>query len=335
MAKTQKKSNITKPDKSQPLGGDEQKTEPSIVKSADSSPSPNKKPLYVFIGIALIVSLLAWLLVAQPFARPVAEVNGHLIYRQDTKKMTSKNKKINTKDAAIVLADKYLVEAIAEQQNVEVSQADLEQEFGKQINDQKESDPYTYQANINSLYFKKLGALNAGAYKGEYVVAHFSRNIAYDSPLLAEQKRFMPTIGNQAAIAADRAYAEKFINDLHTKVSSGKITFDQAMQAERKDSYLGEGAYGTLSHSRAFDTTLAQDSVLNTKSILKTINEIKPGTVTKPFVVKVPNSDKDDSKVDSFFLMVKMDSSKGGNTGKTFDEQLKQKKQELGYKINV
>ena len=350
MAKKENKSKNTGADSGQLVAGGNRKIDPSAGAQGDAkkvdgvvSGSPtksgmtgvSKRPLYVVAGIVLLLGVFGWMLVARPFEKPVAQVDGHKIYKRDTEQMTAKNKSVSTKDAAVALADKYLTQAMAEQQNVQVSQADLEQEFGEDVDSLKTSDPYTYQANVNSLYFKKLAALNAGAYKGKYVVAHFSRNIAYDSPLLAEQKRFDPSIGDPAAIAADKAYAQKFINNLYAQVASGKMTFDQAIEAEHKDSYLGENAYQTLSHSKAFDTSNTQDNILNTRSITEKIHSIKPGTTTKPFAVKVSNSDSNDSMVESFYLMVQMDSSKGGNSGKTFDQVLKQQKQELGYTINV
>lgn len=266
-----------------------------------------------------------------------AQSAGHKIYKKDVQKIIGNNKNISDHQAATVLADKYLVEAMAKEQGVTVTQEDIEYMYGPSITEQKINNSYAYQNKVNQLYFTKLAAYNTGLYKGQLLVTNFSRNIPYQSPLLEQKKAANPNIGNPAAIAADKKYAEDLINTLYQQVKEGKITFEQAAQIEQNDPAVGEKAYPTLPHSGAFDTLSKsrRNGLIQTDSIRQKINDIKPGQTSKPFVVSVANSINDDSMAESYFLVVKIDSSAGGNSGMSFEQEIAQAKQKLDYKVYV
>lgn len=267
-----------------------------------------------------------------------AQAAGHKIYKKDVLALRGKSKGVTDHQAATVLADKYLTEAIAKKNNITVSKQDVEKAYGKDFAGRKDSNRYSYQLAVNQLYFNKLQIQNQGDYKGELLVAHFSRYIAYDSPLLAEQKAGDSNIGNPDAIAKDKAYAQTFITNLYNQIKSKKITFAQAIQQERADPQVGEAGYPTLTHSGQFDTSSpysAQGKLIQTKSIQPKIQAMRAGEISKPFVVKVSNAIDNSSTAESYFLVVHMKSTSGGNHSTSFNEELMQYKKQLGYKVNV
>lgn len=265
-----------------------------------------------------------------------AQAAGHKIYKQDVKKLIGDNKNVSDHDAAKILADKYLTEAMAKQYGITVTDEDVQNAYkGIDIKQLKTKNPYGYQNLVNETYFAKLSASNEGVYKGKLLVAHFSRYVAYQSPLLAERKAQNPNLGNQAAIAADKKYAQDFITNLYNQIKAGKITFDQAIQMEHNDPVVGEKAYPSLSHSSTFDGPLSQIDLLNAYTIYQKVNAIKPGQTTGPFVVRVSSSMYDGSTAESYFLVVRLDSRSGGDGSMDFQQALAQAKQKLGYKVYV
>ncbi len=153
---------------------------------------------------------------------------------------------------------------------------------------------------------------------------------------MPEDKAHNPDLGNAEAIARDKKYAEDFITNLYNKVTSGQITFEQAMNMERKDPRVGLKAYPELEHSDSFDTTFRSRDVINSPSIREKISSIKAGEITEPFVVRVNNSLADSSSTaESYFLVVRMDETSGSYTGMDFDQYLNEAKQRLGYAIYI
>lgn len=293
--------------------------------------------------LIIVILIGAWMILHSVFhvgQKIYAQAAGHKIYKSDIENLIGNTKGVSDRQAATVLANQYLTQAMAKDQGITISDQDISAAYGPNITKQKTSNKYAYQNKVNQLYFNKLAAYNQGIYKGNLLVAHFSRNIPYDSPLLAEQKANDPSIGNQADVAADKKYAQKFITNLYDQLQAGKITWSQAVQAEHNDPVVGEKAYASLSHSGAFDTSstsVQRNGLLGAASIRQQISNIKPGQTSKPFAVRVSNSINPKSKAtaESYFLIVKMDSSAGGHSNVNFEQELDQAKQQLGYKVYV
>lgn len=307
-----------------------------------SPPEPksslNKRRLIVGGIAAVLVLIFGFLIISGqiPLGRKVyAEAAGHKIYKKDVDKIKGKAKGITDKQAATVLADKYLTEAMAKEADITVSDKDLVTSYGAQILKEKSNNPYAYQNKVNQVYFRMLSAENTGAYIGKLLITNFSRNVPYQSPALAEDKALAPTIGNPAAIAADKKYAKDLISKLYGQVKAGTITFDQAIEQERNDPVVGEKAYDTLPHSSAFDTSLSPNAILSTRTIREKINSIKAGETTAPFVVRTSDSETGNSTAESFFLVVQMDKTSGGNSKISFQQELTEAKKKLGYKVYV
>jgi hypothetical protein len=259
-----------------------------------------------------------------------AQAAGHKIYEPDVKQLIGNMKGITYHEAAVVLADKYLTEAMAKTDKISVSSQDRDVAYGKDINTQKNHQKFYYQRKINELYFRKLAAFNKGIYKGEYLIANFGRNVSYPSPLLAEDEAANPNLGNLSAIAADKKYANNFITKLYNQITNHKMSFDQAIKAEHKDPEVGVEAYPTQPHSGSFDTSNGYGSFLTANLTYKKLRITKQGTMTKPFVP----SNADNGTIGSYYLVIRMDESRGGSNV-SFDQSLKQAKQKYGYKINV
>lgn len=294
----------------------------------------NRK-FFIVLGVALLVFIVLYfgLHVGQKI---YAQAAGHKIYKSDIENLIGDNKKIKEHDAATVLADKYLTEAMAKDQGLSIDDQDIEAAYGSAINDQKKNDKYSYQLQVNQLYFNKLQAYNQGIYKGNLLVAHFSRYIPF-KPLTAEQQAAIPKFGNPGAIAEDKQYAQTLISNLYSQIRSGKLTFKQASQVERNDPRVGTSMYPALTHSGPFDTSKNPNPLLNTSSIRKKISSIKPGQTTKPFVVRVSGSTNPNivNPFESYFLVVKMDASLGGHGDPNFQKYLTEAKKDLGYAVNI
>ncbi len=262
-----------------------------------------------------------------------AQAAGHKIYKQDVEDLIDNNKSISDHDAAAALADKYLTEAMAKNAKVTVTDQDLVSAYGKDINTQKTEQKYYYQQKVNQLYLKKLSAYNVGIYKGEYLITSFSRNIPYPSPLLVENEAANPDLGNPKVIAADKKYADDFITSLYNKITAHKISFDQAITAEHNNPQVGVKAYPTSPHSGPFDTSNGYQSILSADVTRQKLVGIKAGTITKPFLAGT-SSGSDKGTSGSYYLVVRMDESKGGS-GLSFTQYLQQSKKKFGYKVNV
>lgn len=286
------------------------------------------------LGALIVVAVGIGLLTDKIHIGPkvYAQAAGHKIYKKEVDSLKGDAKDISDRQAATVLADKYLSEAMAKQYGIQITNEDRQA-----INSTQYSE-YARQLQINQLYFNRLQTQNEGLYKGELIVANFSRYVAYQSPLLSEQKAMDSNIGNPAAIAADKQYAQSFITNLYNEIHAGKITFSQAEQIEQNDPRVGEAVYPTLPHSGAFDTSdpnQIRNGLIQTASIKQQVHDIKSGATSKPFVVKVPNSTTNDSTAESYFLIARMNSSSGGNSNMSFSQELAQAKKQYGYKVNV
>lgn len=299
-------------------------------------------PLWAGIGLALIVAAIV-LFISNPLhigQKVYAEAAGHKIYKKDIQSLQLVNgqtKNVTDHQAATVLADKYLTEAMAKQQGVAITHADIVAAYGNGIDKQKTTDPYGYQNLVNQLYLTKLDHHNAGVYTGKLLVANFSRYVPYQSGLLPQQEKETPLLGNPAAIAKDKQYAQTFITNLYDQIKAGKITFDQAIQMEHNDPMVGEKSYySTQQHSGSFNGPLNQIGLLAARSIRGTVTGMKPGQLSKPFVVRVTNSSTDqNSTAESYFLVVRMDKTSGGESNITFQQELAQAKEHFGYRVNV
>ena len=331
---TKKKSESTAEDATSTIkvGSDSGITTPH--KPRRLAPLPSGKWKVAIVLVVLLVLVVGALLIHGEVhigEKIYAQAAGHKIYKKDIQGIKAGNKSVSDHDAATVLADKYLTQAMAQQQNVKVTASDIS---AAGCPSQK-TNPYGYQSCVNQVYFTRLTNNNEGVYKGEFLVANFSRYVPYQSPLLAEQKQFDPKIGDTAAIAADRAYAQHFITDLYNQIHNRKISFDQAIAMEHNDPVVGEKAYPSQTHSGAFDGRISQINFLAAQSIRQKVTSIKPGQLTKPFVVAVSASSTDDSTQDSYFLVVKMDKVSGGHGKISSEQAFQQAKTKLGYKVNV
>jgi len=261
-----------------------------------------------------------------------AQAAGHKIYKQDIKTLIGSNKGVSDHQAATVLADKYLTEALAKEQGITVSDKDLQTAYGPVIEMLKKNNEYSYQLQVNQLYFDKLQTYNQGVYKGYLLVGHFSRNIVLQPDAAAGQ--VIST--DSPAVAADKKYAQDFLTNLYNQIKAGRITWDQAAAIEKADPTLGENMYSSLSHSGPFDASRAPISLFAPASAQEQLSKLKKGQISKPFVVSVTNSVGTDGQTfESYFLVVRMDSTAGGKSGVGFQEELQQAKQRLGYKVNV
>lgn len=299
---------------------------------------PSKKvALAIFF---LIIVIVAGILVinhkSSPGQKVYAEVAGHKIYKKDVDTLIGNTPHVSEHDAATVLADKYLTEVMAKEYGVTVTEKDIEAgSDGADIAQMKKNYPYAYQSLVNQIYFNMLSANNQGSYTGKFVVANFSRYVPYQSPLLAQKKVEDPNIGNPTAIAADKKYAYDFITNLYNQIKAGKITFDQAIQMERDDPVVGLEGYATQTQSGTFSGSLNQNGLLGATSIRPYLESLKPGQITKPFVVRASSSMHDKSTAESYYLMIELDKKSGGTSKVSFSQELNQAKKKYGYKINV
>ncbi len=298
----------------------------------------------LFVLLTVLVLIGGWIFISNTFhigQKVYAQVAGHKIYKQDVQDLIGNTKGVSDHQAAVVLANKYLTEDMAKEAGITVSNQDVVAQYGPSTNAQKTNDKIAYQSKVNNVYFDKLLAYNAGLYKGKLLATNFSRHIAFQSPFLALQEATDPLMGNPAAIAQDKEYAQNLITNLYNQVKAHKITFDQAIQIEHNDPQVGLKAYQTLPHSGPFDTSniyLGANALIAPQSIQAIMGDMKAGQLSKPFVVGVSNSlagTGTQSTTDSYYLVVQMDSTVGGHSGLSYSQYLAQAKKKLGYKVYV
>lgn len=296
----------------------------------------NKRKLLA-LGMVIIVAaggFAAWSIFGDKFEgnkKVYAQAAGHKVYEQDVRDLIGNTPNISDHDAAQVLADKYLTEALAKEQGISVGTQELEQKY-PEVKEQKDNK-YAYQNKLNKVYFSKLQAHNNGVYKGKLLITHFSRHVEF-KPVLPEDKHNDPKLGDAQSIAQDKKYAEDLINRLYNDINSKKISFDEAIKIEQNDPKVGVKSYPTLPHSSSFDSTYVVNPILNVASIKKQISGLKAGETTKPFVVSVENSLDGKSTAESYFLIVQMDESFAG-VGADFEQYVDEAKKRLNYEVNV
>jgi hypothetical protein len=315
------------------VGSDSGTADPHKPRRLAPLPS-GKKKIAIVLAVLLVVIGGALLLHGKVHIgdKIYAQAAGHKIYKQDVKNLIGSNKGVTDHQAATVLADKYLTEALANEQGITVTDQDIQTAYGTTINLLKEDNKYSYQLQVNQLYFDRLQTYNQGVYKGYLLVGHFSRNI-----VLQPDASGQIAATDTASVAADKKYAQDFITNLYKQIRTGKITWDQAAAMEKADPTLGQGMYSSLSHSGPFNTSEAPVPLFAPASAQQQLRQIKPGQTSKPFAVSVTNSvgANSDQTFESYFLVVRMDSSAGGKSDVGFQQQLQQAKQRLGYKVNV
>lgn len=296
----------------------------------------NKRKLLLLVAV-IVIGVIAWAVYdknVKDNGKLLAESAGHKIYEQEVKDFIGDNTEVTQREAVKVLADKYFLEVLAKEDAVTVSEQEIKEQYGTDAK-KYTGNNYGYQFQFNELYTAKLQAYNAGIYKGKYLVGHFSRYVAYDSPLLYEDKQIEPKIGDKAAIAQDKKHAQDLINDLYNKIKSGELTFAEAAKVEKADPVVGKKAYPSLSHSGSFDTSINPNGLVVVNSSREILNQLTTGEISKPFVVRASNSSSDkNSTAESYFLVVQLDQkSGGGNTD--FDKYIEEAKQRLGYKLYI
>jgi hypothetical protein len=322
------------------------KETPSEVKVGSSEPEKNASKFFkpkvsrkgliylilLVVGVGVVI-LASWTIIKKELhigEKVYAQAAGHKVYKPEIINLLKGVSGISYHQAATVLANKYLTEAMGKQSQVSVTDNDIEAAYGKNALTQNKTQPYYYQQKVNQLYMQKLNAYNTGIYKGQYIIANYSRNIPYPSPLLAEQKAADPNLGNPKSIAKDKKYASDFITGLYTKITDKQISFNQAMQTERQNPVVGEKAYPTQPHSGSFDTSSGYGSFITIPSTYAKVKTIKAGTTSKPFI----GGDTNGNGTGLYYLIVHMDESRGGSDV-PFNQYVKQSKQKFGYKINV
>lgn len=310
------------------IGDDKGITAPRRIKSVPLLHA--RKGTVILLAIILLLIAGFALYRVEVAHKVLAQAAGHKIYKADVDKLIGNNKHVSEHDAATVLANKYLTQAMAKDQSVTVSDQDLVAAYGPVINTLKKDNQYSYQLQVNQLYFDKLQTYNQGVYKGYLLVAHFSRNIVLQPDASGD------TNTDPAAVAADKKYAQDFITNLYNQINAGKITWDQAAQMQQADPIIGLRMYPSLSQSGPFDTSKAPVSLFTPSSAQQQLRTMKPGQTSKPFVVKVTNTVGNKNQTfESYFLVVKMDSSSGGKSSANFQQELQQAKKQFGYKVNV
>jgi hypothetical protein len=293
------------------------------------------------IAVIIIVLVVGWAHFGLHIGEKVyAQAAGHKIYKHDINDLIDNTKGITDRQAATVLANKYLYEAMAKKAEITVTNKDIVAQY-PDVN-AKSTTKFARQSDINNVYYNQLSAYNTGLYKGELIATNFSRYIAFQSSFAtaANQGVNNPLMGNQTAIDADKKYAQNLITSLYDQIKSGKVTFDQAIQIEHNDPRVGLKVYPTLAHSGPFNTSnvyLGATALLAPQSIQPKIAGMKTGQLSKPFAVSVSNSTgkANKSTVDSYYLIVHMDYTKGSHTGLTFAQYLAKAKRQYGYRVYV
>lgn len=323
----------------------------SVKVGGDNQAGGARKPLPLSISKKKVLTLVVELVIAGVVLvgivavinkvhndnKVYAQAAGHKIYKKDVQNLKGKTKNVSDRQAATVLADKYLTEALAKERHIAVTDQDIQAQYGPDTNlaQQKKTDAYSYQAQVNSAYFDKLQHQYDGEYKGFVLVTQFSRYIP-SRPVTPALKAAIPEMGDPAAIAADKKYAQNLINDLYKQVQSGKLTWEQAAEIEKNDPIVGENIYPALSHSGPFDTSQNTEGLFAAAAARKTVSGLKAGQTSKPFVVTVESPGTGKS-FESYFLVVRMDSTSGGgsNNAGDFQQYLLQAKKRLGYHVYV
>lgn len=234
-----------------------------------------------------------------------------------------------------ILIEESVIRQEAAKRNIVLTEADV---LERAKADSPLFDEYTdeqksfvlAQAKNNELR-DRLSADTLGWAKGRYIKIHFDKHLFIAASLNDEQKAAR-LVTQSADIAKDRKYADDLKADIYSKLLSGTLTFDQAMELVRNDKYIdysNENDWNATLGDPAvtFDTFSSplQGGLYKDVNFSKALQETNKGETAKPYIGQLDYSEPGDSTpkmTDSMWIILTVDDKKdGANTN--FDLWLK------------
>ena len=217
----------------------------------------NVVSLVILLGLAGIIYFVIGKNTRSSSDFKTGSIKGYVVSKPEVDKIVAQNPALTSKSASELILENKLLLIIAKDLALDSSiykKATLEELVSIYGSNAEENQVSLYLSAYNNRMKAAITAVLTPGISGKFIIAHFDQNIeiaggdqnsAFVSMSEKEQKDLL---------ARDRAYALKFIQDLKSKLDSGAITFDEAIERERSDKYLGSGKISTLTQSGNFDT---------------------------------------------------------------------------------
>lgn len=139
---------------------------------------------------------------------------------------------------------------------------------------------------------------------------------------------------------SDKEYAKNKIDELYGLISSGQVTFEQAMETVKNDKTLGNPAWQpyTMIFATEFSKEDSFDQLFpnNAPNFWKQVADVEKSTVSVPLTVEIKlNEDtimgKEKDIVEGMYMLVKKEDGNKGEAS-SYEEWLQKEKDKLGVK---
>lgn len=272
-------------------------------------------------GAFALIFIVGVFMLLSPKGTVYGRVNGHTVDQGAVKSFLGSAKGISDRQAAQILLDKYLTEAIGADLKVTVSSQEVTDAYEALPREDQVNKTVVQQSLRNKIFYSKLQPIAVGHFKGAFIIAHFDQNSAG-----------LRSVGDPTKAASDKQYATDLIKSLSAKVKSG-TSFDDAIKTEQSDPNLGTVALPTATHSGAFDTSdpdIERNSVVKTEDVGMALSKLKAGQVSEPFIVR-QTATPGGQRTELYWVIVKLDEAKD-TPYKSFGDFLDKAKVKYGYK---
>ena len=148
--------------------------------------------------------------------------------------------------------------------------------------------------------------------KGQYIKIHFDKHFGIAESLSPDKQAALAK--TQAVdIAADRIYADNLKDSIYASLTSGKITFSQAMDQVRNDKYIDYTSWDFTVGNPGVDFNTQgvskEASLLENEAFKTVLTSTSKGEIAKPFVMKLDYGDwhKNEQKmIDSQWIILQV-----------------------------
>lgn len=243
-----------------------------------------------------------------------------------------------------LLVEESLIRQFSKENNVSVTNKEVEEIASQETKDWDILTDYqkevTLRQHENTLLREKTINQIVTWKKGRYIEIRFDKNFVLSDALSKEDRAKRETTQPED-IKKDKEYADRLKDTIYEELTSGKITFKEAMDKVRNDDFIDytNWDYTVSDPGVEFDTLNSpeQENLLEKEDFAKVINTLGKGEISKPFLRKLDygNWHKDEVKmVDSVWVILIVDEEFEGKTS-SIKKWFAEKKAQVGVESYI
>ncbi|MCL5093930.1 MAG: SurA N-terminal domain-containing protein [Patescibacteria group bacterium] len=226
-----------------------------------------------------------------------------------------------------------IAELEAKKLGITVTDLEVGQEIDNRLKDQylqytEEQKALARKSMKSTLLENKVKDQVTGWREGKVVVIRFDRNY--------ENGADLKSAATQQNIQEEKKYAKSLADEISNDISSGKLTFEEAMVKAGSDSKVGKPAWGEGSKSYTFSFAFNKEDSKNkgifrsSKNLWTEIFNAKKDQVTKPFIFTLSGESTKDHEAAYALVMV---TNSSNSSAASYTDWLKNKKTEYNVRV--